>query len=519
MPKSQVEGRTDVQQNAGLAVNKDRTYSVIYALLLAMSIGIWLLPIRSGLSLDETGSYWQISAGFSHIWSRGSISLCFPTYPYILWLATKVLGTSEIALRIPSVLAMLGAVYLLYLAGRELFGRDAGIFTAIAFSIHYIVAFAAVDTRPYAFAALATNAAILALLRLRNDDSNRGAALFGVLAASILYFHLLFGVVFPAFVVCFFLIKTGERKAVWRQFGIATAAIAVACLPLIPGVEYVLHTSGSHVYEKAPRVSEAIETLFPGWSRATIAGAAVILLLLFLARKRRQTSAQSQLPWQDATRPLLACASLGLIPLLILYAVSRGTSIHMFAERHRLVAIPGIALCWGFIISRIPQRALQLLLCAVFLGGTAYRGVVYYPWHHLPSSKYALEAAEKNNPQGSPVLYCSPFIEGDYDPMPARESVKDSPLFAPLGYYKLSAPVVPLPRDLNPESIRLGSEFLQEATQKHERFLAVGEAPSQKNLDWLKENASGAFDVRTIGVYEGMSVLEFTPRAKTDARQ
>ncbi len=47
-----------------------------------------------------------------------------PAYSCLLWLWTKVMGTGEIMLRISSVLPMLGAVYLLYRAARELFDRD-----------------------------------------------------------------------------------------------------------------------------------------------------------------------------------------------------------------------------------------------------------------------------------------------------------------------------------------------------------------------------------------------------------
>src|SRR6201997_5128394 len=99
----------------------NRVMYAVYLLALAAAISIWFIPIRVGLSLDETGSYWEIGKGFSQIWSRGLVSLCFPLYTYILWLSTKVLGTSEVGLRIPSVLAMFGAAYLLYRAAREMF--------------------------------------------------------------------------------------------------------------------------------------------------------------------------------------------------------------------------------------------------------------------------------------------------------------------------------------------------------------------------------------------------------------
>ena len=108
-----------------------------------------------------------------------------PTYSCLLWLWTKVMGMGEIMLRISSVLPMLGAVYLLYRAARELFERDVALIAAIVFCLHPIIIFAAIDVRPYAFAALAINASILALVHLRHNNSNWLAALFGLSAACI----------------------------------------------------------------------------------------------------------------------------------------------------------------------------------------------------------------------------------------------------------------------------------------------------------------------------------------------
>jgi hypothetical protein len=91
-------------------------------------------------------------------------------------------------------------------------------------------------------------------------------------------------------------------------------------------------------------------------------------------------------------------------------------------------------------------------------------------------------------------------------------SAKTSLYFAPLSYYRLTAPVIPLPETLNDETARVFLPFLKESEQKHERFLAIGHSYSYKTLDWIIENASGAYTVRTLGVYDEVKVLEFVPR-------
>src|ERR1035438_434947 len=115
-----------------------RVLYTVYALALATSVFAWFIAVRAPLRSDELGTYWQIKEGFSEIWARHFLTLSSPEHAYILWFSTKIFGRSEAALRIPSILAMLGAVYVLYLAARELFDRDVAIIAAVIFCLHPI---------------------------------------------------------------------------------------------------------------------------------------------------------------------------------------------------------------------------------------------------------------------------------------------------------------------------------------------------------------------------------------------
>lgn len=496
--------------SAGVRSVSDVALYVTYALALAVSISLWFLPIRAPLWLDETGSYWQISAGFSQIWARQFVS--FPAYSYILWFSTKILGTSEIALRIPSVLAMLGAVYLLYLAARELFDRDLAIIAIIIFCVNPIVVFRSIDVRPYGFAALATAAAILILLRLRYNDSNWLAALFGFSAACIIYFQYLFAVILPALLLCYFVVKTGDRKTLWRQLGIASAVLALAFLPVTPGLRLAFLARGTHVYFAAPKLGDLAWTLAPGWLPFVFVGVALIALITAAL-----TAPRRSLTCIDGKRIFL-CLSLALIPALLLYGVSVWTSIHIFARNYRLIAIPGIALSWALIIDLFRSRTARLAFCVALVSATSFT-CIHAPdfRRRLTTWKYALAIVERSaSADNAPVLICSSFIESNYASMPL-DSPKESFLLAPLSYYTLSVPVVPLPMALNDEAIRVASQFLNEASQKHERFLAMGDPPSYKTLDWLTQYASGFYDVHKLGVFDQIELLEFIPRVRVSA--
>lgn len=484
-------------------------YYAVYAIAVVLAITIWLLPIHSPLWLDETGSYWQISDGLSHIWSRQVDS--FAAYSYILWLSTKVFGTSEFALRIPSFLAMVAAVYLLYRVANELFNRELAMIAAIVFCVNPLVKFASIDVRPYAFGLLAINAAILILLRLSHGRSNWLAALFGFSAAGIIYFHYLFATILPGLVISWFLLRNRTVRHLWRQLGIAAVAFALALVPVVPGLLSVFRTSKTHIIEPAPKLAYLLWTLAPGWLLPAFVAIGFVAFLV-VASKIKVDDSRAYFEGRN----FLVSLSIALIPLLILFTVSTGTRIHVFVPRYRLAAIPGLALCWAFIAGRIRPPALRLILCALLVIGSIYECFTSpNPWQHDYTWKYALALAQKNaSTDNAPVMICSEFIESNYDPMPLK-SPKDSFLLAPLSYYKLNVPVVPLPREFNSETMRVGSQFLQQAGQKHERFLAMAHTPSYKTLDWLSQVASGAYSVSKLGVYDNIEVLEFSPRMQT----
>ena len=502
MAETQVQGPGGFESWAAAVArfSRDRG-SAIYVLALLISLSTWFIVIRAPLWLDETVSLFLIKGGFAGIMSR-QVWPDAPAYSCLLWLWTKVMGSAEIMLRISSVLPMLAAVYLLYLAARELFDRDVAIIAAIVFCLHPIIIFAAIDVRPYAFAALAINATILSLVHLRRNDSNWLAALFGLLAAGIVEFQLLFATLVPALALCFIVSKLDHRRTLWRQFSIALVVFAIGCLPAIPRLEYMMHTSGTHVFSEAPRLVQLLSTI-------TIRGLGIVLVVFILAAAFRKRLNVKPDGWT-----VLLCTSLALFPLVILFVLSVGTSVHVFVPRYRLGAVPGIALCWALVVSWIDSRGLRLLFCIALVVVAACVCFTAASFdHHMYSWKYALAFAEKNaSADGAPVLICSDIPEADYMRMPTGRAIEESGILPPLIYYRLTVPVTPLPRSLNPEAMRAGSEFLQQQSQRHERFLALAFVESYGTLDWLRNQAAGTYDVTQLGVFDGVKVLEFVPR-------
>ncbi len=479
-----------------------------YGVALAACISVWFLAVRAPLWTDETLSYWQIAGGFRQIWSRSIQGNSFAAYAYILWLTNTLFGSRGIVLRVPSILAMLAAVYVFYRCARELFDWDVALIATVCFILPRGIAFAAIDVRPYSFALLVTNLTIFLFLRWMKTGQTGYAALMGIAAAGIFYFHYLFSMILLALAVSYLLTRAtlaADRPAAdWHCVGLLRHRPA-------SGVAAASGTSTrratTHSFADPPQWKSVVDVLNPGTGQLLVLAGA--LLLAIVARQLLITK-------RELLGKLLLCASLALVPIFCLYAVSVTTSVHVFIPRYLLVATPGIALCWGWLCSLIDSRALRSLFCFAFVAlcvGQAYSSPISR--RHEESWKESLAFADANAANDhAPLLMCSPLIEADFQPMPAVAS--QSVLYAPLSYYKVSAPVVPLPRTLNAEAERQATQFLLKAAPEHTRFLVLAPWPSLRIVDLLTYDSQATYTPRVLGKFDEIWVVEFVPNS--DAR-
>lgn len=412
---------------------------------------------------------------------------------------------------------MLSAVWLLYAIARKLFNgnRSAAFATVIVFCTHPITIFEAIDARPYAFTALAICLSIWLLLRLRHSTSPWLAALFGASAALAAWFHYLAVTLAPALLIVFFVFKWEDRRNLWRQFAAALASFTLTFLPLIPGILYLLHTSQTHNLKIATTYRELTLTVFPILLD-------VVLLWLVLVALILDTFATIRSDQDDpkfGVRPLAVAALLGLIPLLFLFTVSRWTGLNCFSSRYRLIALPGIALCFGWAIGRLRPYVLRLVFCFVLGAITASVHFFFPSFHkHYGTWKYAIQVVEaKAAPTQSPVLMCSGYSESDFWPLPSGPA-NNTLLLAPLSYNRLTVPAYVLPMELNAKAKQIGSAFISRAAENHQSFFAACVAldyPNSPTLNWLSRRAAADFSVTTVGTYDLVRVLEFTPRPTT----
>jgi dolichyl-phosphate-mannose-protein mannosyltransferase len=474
----------------------------LYYLPLLVGISVWFRAIHAPLWLDETVSYWQIAAGFRQIWARSLLVPSSPTYLYILWLTNTFFGHKEIILRIPSILAMLIAVSLFFRIAKELFPVDVSLIATVVFSLNADIAFAALDVRPYAFAILFTNLAILPLLLWIKTGKRPYAILFGIACAGILHFQYLFGTILIAFLL-YYVLRRFTSHFYLIDLSISFGCFLVLTLPLASQMANMFHQRGTHVFADAPELLDILRILSPG--RIVFIFMPAVLVAVF-AKKIR-------FPNREGLQNFFFCLLLAFVPTAILYLISVNSQLHLFIPRYLLVAIPGIALSWAWLVSLIDSRTLRLLFCLSFVAFNGYRAYTSpFSGSHGYTWKYALQFADGHAAaDNSTLLICSDLPESDSAPMPAVAS--ESVFFAPLSYYPVHAPVVPLPRTLNSETKRQVNEFLRQSTGQR-RFLVLAYIYSARTIDWIAYATQTTHTPHSFGQIGGVWVAEFVPRAE-----
>jgi hypothetical protein len=243
-----------------------RAAFVLGGLALAALVRLWIVPLRSSLSLDEFGTWWASDGGLGEILTRARLFPQSVPYVAIVWLERALGGSGEISLRLPSLLAAGLAAYFVYQLGAELVDRETGLLAAGIFAGFRPIAFAAGDARPYAFALLAATGAFWMLVRWLEHGRAADAVAYALLATAAVYFQYLFATMF--LVHAAYAVRRGRRRRPGRavsagSIACVAAAIAVLSVPAATRVLALARDRSAHAFAAMPNLQGLISSMVP----------------------------------------------------------------------------------------------------------------------------------------------------------------------------------------------------------------------------------------------------------------
>ncbi|HXG76898.1 MAG TPA: glycosyltransferase family 39 protein [Gaiellaceae bacterium] len=279
-----------------------------------------------------------------------------PLYYWLQKTWTSLAGTSEWALRLPSVLGAVLACGLLVLLARRLVGRQTALLAGVLLATSPFFVKWSQQARGYTLLVALGLASTFLLVRALERGTRSAWAAYGMSAALVLVWHALAGL----FVLVGQAGLVVLRRERFLPHGLLAVALVVGLgMPWVGQIAVRTDAEGSETdwipFPAAETVARAIA------DAAGAAGAGVALALLGLWLLRRAGRAQLAL-WLGAW---------AIAPFLVAVAVS--TVRPVFLDRYFLSSAPAFALLAACALTSVRGRARAVLALAV--GGATLLGL------------------------------------------------------------------------------------------------------------------------------------------------
>ena len=457
----------------------------LIGLLTICIVRLWLMALPSSFWADELVTEFVVRHP-GH-WSFADAPQVPQSIYYWLPRATVALfGLSEISLRIPSVIAMGIALWMMSLLARRLIHPAAGwftVFTALAMSG---IDSAATDARPYGLGIMMATASLYFLVRWLDTGRWREAALVVLFAALVWAVHPLYWAFYPAMAIYAGVrLAKGETRVGGLQWTVVTAVTALGLIPSAMAVLRLAHGARLHIFALPPGLHDLEFELH--WHVPLICGAAA-----WIWAKWRGAGEQHARIGSSAWALILSwwfCPPIGIF----LYSRLSGNSV--FVSRYFSEMLPAIALAtaalvnWSFPALKADGkwRAAAAVMAVAALGFQGHWNAVWF--RHNPSDwRAAAEEVNRFEAGGvTPVIVPSAFIEAR---PPAWTPNYRLPgfLYVQLDGYPIAGHVFLLPMDSpkdSPEGVRY-AKALTAGGQLQAAGKWVVYGPRRQANDWSK---------------------------------
>ena len=427
--------------NAGAEVDSnERSHRLFYLVVGGLIVAaLWVRPIASSLWIDEFGTWWTIKDGvrqaIDRSWTYQGQS---PLYYLVVWGTRHLTGDAEWALRLPSVVFALLSVYLLCRLVRRLVDAECARIAAVVFIAWPIVAFSAIDFRPYALATLVAIAATLAFVRWLDDAEAWVGVLYVVLFVTLIYAHYLFVLVaIPHVVYAIARIRDDTTRV--RARHLILADVGVLLLLIAPlGLEL------AQLWGRRDSV-DLPNGLSVDWVVTLLAPAAVVGALIAGGGLAALNGGRLQARVAIATADLILLVSWVAGTAAALVVVSLVSPLGL-QGRYSLIWAPGAAALVALAIRAFePAAARRVVVLVLAVLSVLAIGAA----DHLGEWRSAMAAIDERASDRSVVLVQSGYVESlQLDWYSDAERV--SYLGSPTSFYAAPGQVVVLPVDVSP---------------------------------------------------------------------
>jgi 4-amino-4-deoxy-L-arabinose transferase-like glycosyltransferase len=343
--------------------------------VLAALLRVWGLGTRD-LWLDEAFSVLYARLDWSAVIDLRRAGTNPPLYHFLLCGWVEVFGSSEAAVRAPSVICGVLSVWAVYRLGRRLWDRPTGLWAAGLLGVSNMAVAYSQEARFYALIELVAILSTWAAYAWVRTPRRRTGLAYTASAVVFVWLHTFAWPVLAAH-LAWLLIRAGrntsraERKRLLRGAVTAGGVVIVSFLPWVAVLADQVRSVLAGYWIPRPRLVEPLVCLYDHlaplrWpiTRYAVAAVAVLVTAITLAGRTRLGRNRA---WRSDTgdQPLALLLLWLVIPIAIPFAWSC-LATPVFQIKYTIVAQPAAILLLARLAVRVPIPAM-IILAAVSL--------------------------------------------------------------------------------------------------------------------------------------------------------
>lgn len=374
-----------------------RELPAVWVLTAVAVIRLWLLPLGNSFWVDESLTVWMTHKGLSAIPTHQSA-----LFAYIEWGTSALLGTSEWALRMPSILAALACIFVFYRLGEEILNADAGVLFAILFLSNPQINVLIPDARPYALATLAHAGSLLFLFRWLRTRKMKEGVLWITCAALATHLQHLFLFALPVEAALVLWRFRKEIPARARQLAGITAVGVLLFVPVLVDIRALAGQAVELGSTGVPSYADFLREMLPLYLALAVA---LVVALEWVSGVRPG--------WRLSAFPAEAFwfgLALYLFPHVLFFGVTRAGLTQLYASRFLLPGLPGLVIFAGVLLCGLdPPRIRHFVMTGLLAMSVVWvGGLAAIPDYHREGWRQSVRSL----PDSGGLLLYSGLVEG-----------------------------------------------------------------------------------------------------------
>jgi uncharacterized membrane protein len=183
-----------------------------------------------------------------------------PLHHVVLWVTVRALGTGEVAVRVPSLIAATALVPLLYLVGKDIYDRRAGMAAAALGAVAPFAIWYAQEARMYALFMVFALLALWAQVRILRGGGALAWVSY-VLAAAALVYTQYFGILFVGVQQLALAIAVARGALPARRALAWSGMLVLLILPLMPFAldQFTANESAGRGFQQPSQAGGAVD--------------------------------------------------------------------------------------------------------------------------------------------------------------------------------------------------------------------------------------------------------------------